>query len=78
MEIVGNDIDENCDGIAEVDEDGDGYTTLTDCNDNDPNIGSTELPLVGTKFFLLLSSIGIDINADNAIDCYEASTDLSI
>jgi len=38
MEIFGNGIDENCDGVAELDADGDGYGSLVDCDDNDPNI----------------------------------------
>ncbi len=71
-EIVGNDIDENCDGIAEVDNDGDGFTTLTDCDDSDPNVGVLGLPEVGSKLYSYLLDIGIDLNQNNIIDCYEA------
>ena len=45
-EIVNNDIDENCDGIAEViDNDGDGANSSVDCDDNNPNVfpGAAEL-----------------------------------
>lgn len=51
-EICGNDIDENCDGVAEPcvvvnplpDADGDGYTADVDCDDSNPytNPGVTE------------------------------------
>ena len=36
IEILGNDIDENCDGLAEQDFDQDGFTDLVDCNDMNP------------------------------------------
>ena len=40
-EIIGNDIDENCDGvIPSLDEDGDGYDSYEDCDDSDPSINS--------------------------------------
>ena len=38
VEIINNDIDENCDGVVEViDVDGDGVNSSLDCDDNDPN-----------------------------------------
>jgi len=38
-EIVNNDIDEDCDGIAQViDLDGDGFNSDEDCDDNNPDI----------------------------------------
>ncbi|MCB9693664.1 MAG: putative metal-binding motif-containing protein [Alphaproteobacteria bacterium] len=40
IEIVGNDVDEDCDGVAQgegvVDEDGDGFADGQDCDDTDP------------------------------------------
>lgn len=51
-EVCGNDVDENCDGVAEPcivinplpDEDGDGYTVDVDCDDSNPYVhpGATE------------------------------------
>lgn len=39
IEIWNNDVDENCDGIAQmVDEDGDGFNVLVDCNDADASV----------------------------------------
>ena len=39
IEILNNDIDEDCDGIALViDEDGDGYNSDQDCDDSNPDI----------------------------------------
>jgi len=58
-EILGNDVDENCDGIIEplppepVDADSDGFDSIatggTDCNDTDASInpGATETPYDG-------------------------------
>jgi len=37
-EVFNNNIDENCDGFNEQDEDGDLYGNLTDCNEQDPAI----------------------------------------
>jgi len=61
-DIVGNDVDENCDGILEFDEDGDGVSSLTDCDDTDPNIGSAELPIPGSDFSSFL--------VDRVWECY--------
>ncbi len=47
QEIVNNDIDEDCDGIAQViDEDNDGFNNEVDCNDTNPfiNPGQEEIP----------------------------------
>ena len=39
MEIVNNDVDEDCDGIAQmIDEDGDGFNSSEDCDDFDTRI----------------------------------------
>ncbi len=46
-EIPNNEIDEDCDGIAQIiDEDMDGFNSDLDCDDNDPaiNPGATEIP----------------------------------
>jgi len=71
-DIVGNDVDENCDGILEFDEDGDGVSSLTDCDDTDPNIGSAELPIPGSDFSSFLVDRGFDLNQNYRIECYEA------
>ncbi len=44
-EILNNDIDEDCDGIAQIDLDGDGFFDFEDCNDNNPfiNPGAVEI-----------------------------------
>jgi hypothetical protein len=45
-EIVGNDVDENCDGLVAFDRDGDGVIDLPgpDCNPNDRNIPGPDTP----------------------------------
>lgn len=77
-EIVGNGIDENCNGMADdqvtvpvdpndIDNDGDGFTVnMGDCNDNDPSIypGATEV--VGN---------GIDENCNGMADDQATTTD---
>lgn len=47
MEIINNDVDEDCDGIAQmIDEDNDGFNSDEDCDDFDSNIkpGAPEIP----------------------------------
>lgn len=47
QEIFNNDIDEDCDGIAQmIDEDNDGFNNELDCDDNNPfiNPGQDEIP----------------------------------
>ena len=39
IEIPGNGVDDNCDGLVDADLDGDGFTEADgDCNDNDPHV----------------------------------------
>ena len=47
VEIFNNDIDENCDGVAEVDSDGDGYGNITDCDDENPAINPGKDEILG-------------------------------
>ena len=47
QEIINNDVDEDCDGIAQmIDEDNDGFNNQEDCDDNNPfiNPGEEEVP----------------------------------
>ena len=45
-EIYNNDIDENCDGFAQIDADNDGFPEEEDCNDGNPDINpdAEEIP----------------------------------
>jgi hypothetical protein len=38
LEVVGDGIDQDCDGVDIVDNDGDGYYTMEDCDDTDASI----------------------------------------
>ncbi len=47
LEVPNNDVDEDCDGIAQqIDQDGDGFSSDVDCDDTNPDInpGQTEIP----------------------------------
>src|SRR4051812_29617533 len=51
-EILGNGIDENCNGLADdvnLDVDGDGFPRPADCNDNDPKIRPNAVEIRGNK-----------------------------
>jgi len=71
IEIPNNDVDENCDGIIEMDLDGDGVSSIVDCDDNDPTVFGVS-PRVGTRFYDALIEEGIDTNMDGHISCMEA------
>jgi hypothetical protein len=59
IEIPGNGIDENCDGVdAPIDADGDGFTSDVDCDDNNPSINPNAAEVCN----------GIDDNCDGQID----------
>lgn len=60
QEIINNDIDEDCDGIAQViDEDNDGYNNDVDCNDTNPFVNPGQEEVVGNS---------IDENCDGIIE----------
>ncbi len=67
LEIPNNDVDENCDGIAEIiDNDGDGYNNEEDCDDTDPSInpGADEIP-----------NNGVDEDCDGIIEIIDLDGD---
>lgn len=53
-EVIGDQVDQDCDGIDPLDADGDGYIASTtlgdDCNDQDPNVHPEAADLVGDEF----------------------------
>jgi hypothetical protein len=75
IEIVNNDVDEDCDGIAQmIDEDGDNYNSDEDCDDNNPNInpGEDEIPYNGIDEDCDSSTLDDDIDGDGYVladDC---------
>jgi len=60
-EIIGNGIDDNCDGLVDTcsDCDGDGFAVPFDCDDNDPDVNPGVLEIQGN---------GIDDDCDGSID----------
>jgi hypothetical protein len=72
-EILGNGIDDNCDGLIDsvytggpgggntgfIDADGDGWFDFEDCDDNDPSVNPAAMEIMGD---------GIDNNCDGLID----------
>lgn len=75
IEIVNNDVDENCDGIIEViDDDGDNFNSDEDCDDSNPNVnpGEDEVPYNGIDDDCDSSTPDDDIDMDGfllADDC---------
>lgn len=66
-EIINNDIDEDCDGIAqEIDEDMDGFNVEEDCNDFDSSINPREFEIFNND---------IDENCDGIIGIIDEDND---
>jgi|GEM_PF-4016544 len=85
-EVLNNDVDENCDGIAEmtqvIDNDGDGFDSNVDCDDNNPNInpGQSETPYNGVDDDCDPATLDDDLDQDGFVladDCDDGDADIN-